>query len=145
MTGFGRAALSMVLLLGAVATAEDVSPDPALAELAVPAEGDPFSISETGRLSVAVKHAFGRPEAVTRLGYLLAYWKKRFNLVAQWRGERVFLSGAVFGIKIQAMFAINDSSVVGFAHDPGWPWRGKVQEYVDGKLKKYLNANYDDP
>ncbi len=140
-----RLALSMVLLLGAVAAAEDTSPDRALAELAVPAEGDPFSIEATGRLSVAVKHAFARPEAVTRLGYLLEYWKKRFNVVAEWRGDRVFLSGAVLGIKIQAMFAINDSSVVGFAHDPGWPWRGKVQAYVDGKLKKYLNENYDDP
>lgn len=140
-----RLALSLVLLLGAVAAAEDASNDRALAELAVPAEGDPFSIEATGRLSVAVKHAFARPEAVTRLGYLLEYWKKRFNIVAQWRGERVFLSGAVFGIKIQAMFTINESSVVGFAHDPGWPWRGKVQEYVDGKLKKYLNENYDDP
>ena len=141
-----RAALTIVLFLSANAAADDAlpPPDPALAELAVPVEGDPFSIDSKGRLSIAVKHAFARPEAVNRLGYLLAYWKKRFNIVSEWRGDRVFLSGAVYGIKIQAMFAINESSVVGFAHDPGWPWRGQVQTYVDRKLKKYLDLNYDD-
>lgn len=142
------AVFSLLLLLSAPAAwAEDPppAPDPALAELAVPVEGDPFSIAEQGRLNVAVNHAFARSEAATRLGYLLAYWKKRFNIASEWRGDRVFLTGSVYGIKIQAMFAINDSSVVGFAHDPGWPWRGQVQNYVDRKLKKYLNVNYDDP
>lgn len=117
----------------------------AFAELAVPLAGDPFSIDEEGRLSIAVKHRFARPEAVVRLRYLLAYWKKRFKIESQWSGERVFLSGTVMGIKIQAMFAISDSSIVGFAHDPGWPWRREVQNYVDRKLKKYLDLNYDDP
>jgi hypothetical protein len=142
-----RAVLSLVLVFGARALADDSLPvlEPALAALAIPAEGDPFVIDVAGRLSIAVSHAFARPEAAARLSYLLAYWKKRFNVEAEWHGDRVFLTGSVYGIKIQAMFAINESSVVGFAHDPGWPWRGQVQNYVDRKLKKYLNVNYDDP
>jgi hypothetical protein len=143
-----RWALSVVIFVSATAAAEAPPlprTDPALAELAVPVEGDPFSIDAEGRLSIAVKHGFARNEAAVRLTYLLAYWKKRFKIESEWRGERVFLSGTVMGIKIQAMFAINDSSVVGFAHDPGWPWRGQVQSYVDRKLKKYLDLNYDDP
>lgn len=136
----------LVMIFGATAVAGDASPpiDPALAELAVPVEGDPFSIEVQGRLSVAVNHTFPRAEAAARLSYLLGYWKKRFNVASEWKGDRVFVSGSVYGIKIQAMFAINDSSIVGFAHDPGWPWRGQVQTYVDRKLKKYLNVNYDD-
>lgn len=143
-----RVVLTSVLLFGAIAVADDSAPsepEAELAALAVPAEGDPFSIDAKGRLSVVAKHSFVRTEAVTRLGYLLAYWKKRFNIESEWHGDRVFLSGSVYGIKIQAMFAINDSNVVGFAHDPGWPWRGQVQSYVDRKLKKYLNVNYDEP
>lgn len=144
-----RVVVSAVLLFGTVAVADDSAPDSEseaeLAALAVPAEGDPFSISPKGRLSVVAKHSFVRTEAVTRLGYLLSYWKKRFGIESEWHGDRVFLSGSVYGIKIQAMFAINDSAVVGFAHDPGWPWRGQVQHYVDRKLKKYLNVNYDEP
>ena len=142
-----RALFTLLMLLSASARADDPLPliDPAHAALAIPAEGDPFVIDVAGRLSVAANHTFTRTEAVARLSYLLAYWKKRFSIEAEWHGERVFVSGSVYGIKIQAMFAINDSSVVGFAHDPGWPWRGQVQSYVDRKLKKYLNVNYDEP
>lgn len=138
--------LSLLVFVSAPAVAEDDAPDDAaLQSLAAPAEGDPFAIEETGRLTIAVSHAFARSEAATRLSYLLAYWKKRFKIANEWRGDRVFVSGSVYGIKIQAMFAINDSRIVGFAHDPGWPWRGQVHAYVDRKLKKYLSLNYDDP
>lgn len=141
-----RVFFSLLVLVSATAVAEDDAPDDAtLQSLAAPAEGDPFSIEEAGRLTIAVNHAFARSEAATRLSYLLAYWKKRFKIANEWRGDRVFVSGSVYGIKIQAMFAINDSRIVGFAHDPGWPWRGQVQAYVDRKLKKYLSLNYDDP
>ncbi len=143
-----RVAVTAVLLFGAVAVADDSALDTTeseLAALAIPADGDPFSISPKGRLAVVAKHTFVRTEAVTRLGYLLSYWKKRFNIESEWHGDRVFLSGSVYGIKIQAMFAINETAIVGFAHDPGWPWRGQVQNYVDRKLKKYLNVNYDEP
>ena len=140
------AAISLVMLWSAVARAEDPpATDAALVELSVPHDGDPFSIDEKKRVTVAVGHAYARSEAAARLSYLLAYWKTRFNVASEWKGDRVFISGKVYGIKIQALFAINDSSVVGFAQDPGWPWRGKVQTYVDRKLKKYLNVNYDDP
>lgn len=141
-----RVILSLVVLVGGTAVAEDAVPeDAALQNLAAPADGDPFSIEQSGRLTIAVNHAFARSEAATRLSYLLAYWKKRFQIANEWRGDRVFVSGSVYGIKIQAMFAINDSRIVGFAHDPGWPWRGQVQDYVDRKLKKYLSLTYDDP
>lgn len=106
---------------------------------------DPFSIADEERLTVSVNHPFDRTEATNRLSYLLAYWKKRFNIVSEWRGDRVFLSGSVYGIKIRALFTINDTSVVGLAHDPGWPMRGQVLAYVDHKLKKYMHPNYDEP
>ncbi len=141
-----RVLLSVVVFISATAVAGDSSSEEvALQSLATPADGDPFFIEESGRLTIAVTHAFARSEAAVRLSYLLAYWKKRFQIANEWRGDRVFVSGSVYGIKIQAMFAINDSRIVGFAHDPGWPWRGQVQTYVDRKLKKYLSVNYDDP
>lgn len=135
-----RVVISLVLLFGAPALAEDPP-----APVAMEKEADPFSIEETGRLSISVSHAYLRAEASTRLSYLLAYWKKRFNVASEWRGDRVFLSGTVYGIKIQAMFEVGDSAVVGFARDPGWPWRSQISNYVDRKLKKYLNPTYDDP
>ncbi|MFT3709407.1 MAG: hypothetical protein QM817_17355 [Archangium sp.] len=110
-----------------------------------PREGDPFTIGTENRLSLAVPHAFEKSEVIERLGYLLAYWKKRFNIASEWHGDRVFLSGSVYGIKIQAMFAVDGSNVTAFATDPGWVWRGQVTNYVDRKLKKYLHPTYDEP
>jgi hypothetical protein len=130
-------AVSAVLLSGVAAYADD--------DVAAPREGDPFTIGQTNRLSLAVPHAFGKAEVMERLGYLLAYWKKRFNIVSEWRGDRVFLSGSVYGIKIEALFAIDGAHVTAFATDPGWPWRGQVTNYVDRKLKKYMHPTYDEP
>lgn len=114
-------------------------------DVVAPLEGDPFTIGTANRLSLSCPHTFSKSEVVQRLGYLFSYWKKRFNITSEWRGDRVFLSGAVYGIKIEAMFAINETSVTAFASDPGWPWRGQVTGYVDRKLKKYMHPTYDEP
>lgn len=128
-----RLALTAVLALGGVARAD------------VPSTDEPFSIQEEHRLSLSVPHHYAHAEVVERLGYLFDYWKKRFNISSQWRGDRVYLSGSIYGIKIEALFDVSDSQVVGVARDPGWPWRGKVVAYVDAKLKKYLHPTYDEP
>ena len=101
-------------------------------------------IDQARTLRVVVSHPFARSEAADRLAYLLAYWKSRFNISSQWRGGRVFVSGSVYGVEIEALFAIGDSSIVAIANDPGWPWTDKVGDYVDRKLKKYLHPTYDD-
>ncbi len=136
-------AISLAVTLSALARGAELVPADVM--LASPHDGDPFTIAESGRLSITVGHAFSQAEVIQRISYLLAYWKKRFNIASEWRGNRVFLSGAIYGIKIEALFAVSESSVTGFARDPGWPWRGQVMGYVDRKLKKYLHPTYDDP
>lgn len=139
--------LSLVVLLGAPALAD--APLEAAATVATgltgPAQPDPFEIEESGRLTIAVKHQYAFTEVMARLGYLLSYWKQRFDISSEWRGNRVFLTGKVYGIKVQAMFEVSATAVSGFAKDPGWPWRGQVSTYVDRKLKKYLHPTFDDP
>lgn len=106
---------------------------------------DPFEIPEEGRLEINVGHHFALAQVVERVGFLLAYWKKRFDIASEWRGNRVFLSGKVYGIKVEAVFEVSATAVSGFAKDPGWPWRGQISAYVDAKLKKYLHPTYDEP
>lgn len=130
-------AVSAVLLSSVAALADD--------DVTSPQDGDPFTIGAANRLSLSCAHAFDKGEVIARLGYLFDYWKKRFNIVSVWRGDRVFLSGSVYGIKIEAMFAVDGSSVTAYASDPGWPWRGQVTNYVDRKLKKYMHPTYDEP
>lgn len=131
-------AITTVLFTASLARAEE-------APVLHAEEGDPFSIGEANRLSLSVAHEFAKSEVVERLGYLLAYWKKRFNIVSTWRGDRVFLSGSVYGVKVEALFEIDAKGVTAFASDPGWPWRGQIVSYVDHKLRKYLHPTYDEP
>lgn len=144
-----RAALVLSLVVLASAPARAEAPLETAATVATgltgQAQPDPFEIEESGRMTIAVAHQYALSEVVARVGYLLSYWKKRFDISSEWRGNRVFLSGKVYGIRVQAMFEVSATSVSGFAKDPGWPWRGQVSTYVDRKLKKYLHPTFDEP
>lgn len=132
-----RLLLSTLLLTAALARADG--------PVTHPEEGDPFEIAGERRLTLSVAHTFAKNEVVERIGYLLAYWKKRFNISSLWRGNRVFLSGSVYGVQVEALFEIDEHGVNAFAKDPGWPWRGQIVSYVDHKLRKYLHPTYDEP
>ena len=137
---------SLVVIVGlvcaSVARANDAQTTD---ELTLPQDGDPFSIEEKSQLKLSVGHRLQSVEVVTRLHCLLDYWKIRFNIVSEWHGNRVFLSGRIYGVQIRALFAVNDSTVSGFAKDPGWPWRNQVVNYVNSKLKKYLHPDFEEP
>lgn len=127
-----RLTLTLAVLTASVASAEAEAPAP-------------FEVAEENRISVSVAHHFARSEALERLGYLLDYWKRAFNIRHEWRGNQVFISGSIFGLKVKAQFSVTDEAVVAVAADPGWPWRGRAEGYVTGKLKKYMHPTYDDP
>ena len=96
-------------------------------------------------LNLKVAHAFSRDAARERVAQLLRYWDKRFGLKSEWHGFRVFLTGKVLGIAIRALFEIDDANVVAMAEDPGTVFSGPARRYVDAKLRKYLNPNYQEP
>jgi hypothetical protein len=143
-----RTAIFLLMLQTTAATAATPALEaPASAEpvLEVPDTSDePFSLSgDTVRL--AVPHAFSRASARERIAWLLEYWNHRFGVKFEWRGDRVFLSGQIFGREIRARFDISDLAVTGVADDPGWLWRGRAQAYVTRKLQKYLSADLAEP
>ncbi len=128
-------ALTLAVLTSAPVGAEDAALDPA----------EPFRIGEAGRISVSVGHGYALEEALARLGHLLGYWKERFKIASEWHGNRVWLTGSLFGFKVRAVFSVSEAEVVAVASDPGWPWRRKAEGYVEEKLKKYLHPTYDEP
>ncbi len=132
-----RLTLTLALFLSTIALAE--TPE------TVEEDRAPFEVEEKNRISVSVAHHFARAEALERLGYLLDYWKRAFDIRSEWRGNRVFLSGSIFGLRVRAELSVTEDSVVAVAADPGWPWRGRAEGYVTGKLKKYMHPTYDDP
>lgn len=108
-------------------------------------EPEPFSLHGDNRVTLKVEHHFTRADARERVSQLLNYWARRFGVKSEWRGYRVFLSGRVLGIDIQALFDVTDHDVLAHASDPGTVLRGSAEAYVEKKLRKYLSPTYDEP
>lgn len=110
-----------------------------------PERSEPFVIEAASALKLEVTHAFERSVARERIGYLLAYWAERFGVQNQWLGDRVFLSGRVWGVDFKAVFHVQEKAVLALADDPGSVLTSAAQGYVHRKLRKYLHPTYDDP
>ncbi|MBL8920617.1 MAG: polyhydroxyalkanoic acid system family protein [Myxococcaceae bacterium] len=130
----------LVMLFATTAFAESEAPAVERA-----AEGEPFVIDSATAIKMSVGHAFGVAEARERVGYLLDYWGRRFGVKREWRGDRVFLTGSVWGVEIKAVFRVEPHAVFAMAWDPGTMFASAAQRYVRQKLKKYLHPTYDDP
>jgi hypothetical protein len=105
----------------------------------------PFVIEATSALRLTVAHAFERPVARERITYLLNYWAGRFGVKNEWHGDRVFLSGKVWGVEIRAVFTVQEKAVQAIANDPRTMLASAAQGYVYKKLRKYLHPTYEDP
>jgi hypothetical protein len=110
-----------------------------------PPDADPFTLEADSSLKMTVSHLFDRAMARERVGYLLEYWARRFGVKSEWRGDRVFLTGRVWGIDIRAVFLVQDHLVLATAHDPGTWLASSARDYVHRKLRKYLHPTYDEP
>jgi hypothetical protein len=105
----------------------------------------PIVVDEAGELQLTVPHHFERAVARERVSQLLAYWNDRFSVKNEWHGDRVFVSGSVFGVEIKALFEVSDDDVACRSKDPGTLWRAKGVHYVENKLRKYLHPTYEEP
>ena len=128
-----------LLLSTLFATAALAGPDEASAE------SEPFVIEASSSLKLTVAHEFQRPIARERITYLLNYWFERFGVQNEWHGDRVFLSGKVWGVEIRAVFTVQEKSVIAVANDPRTMLASAAQGYVYKKLRKYLHPTYEDP
>lgn len=108
-------------------------------------EQEPFTLDGSSSLKLTVGHVFDRAVARERIGYLLEYWSKRFGVKGEWRGDKVYLTGSVWGVEIKAVFTVQERAVLAMAYDPGTVFASAAQGYVAKKLRKYLHPTYDDP
>lgn len=106
---------------------------------------EPFTLDASTAIKMTVGHAFERSVARERVGYLLEYWARRFGVHSEWRGDRVFLTGSVWGVEIKAVFSVQEKAVFAMAYDPGTMLASAAQRYVNKKLRKYLHPTYEEP
>lgn len=97
------------------------------------------------RMFFKVPHAHSRTEAHARVQYMLDYWKRRYGVKSAWDGDHAVLQGRIMGVQFKGWLEVKDDEIGGEATDPGFLWRGMAHKYVEGKLKKYMHPNYDEP
>lgn len=138
--------MRLVLLVMLFATAAFGESEAQATDARAPATDPvPFELDTATAIKMSVGHAFDRAEARERIGYLLDYWVRRFGVVREWRGDRVFLTGKVWGVEIKAIFRVDEKAVFAMAWDPGTVFASAAQRYVRKKLQKYLHPTYDEP
>lgn len=93
-------------------------------------------------ITVLVGHHFSRSDAHVRVQQLLDYWDSRARLIQKWTGDRVAVSGTVIGVTFSAILDITDGVVRCESTDPGFVVRNTARDYVQKKLRKYLNPQY---
>jgi hypothetical protein len=97
------------------------------------------------KMAFQVGHHFSVADARARTRMLLDYWQRAYGIRSNWQGDRVYISGRVIGVEIDAFIDIRSDSVGGEGVDPGPLMRGIARDYVQKKLQKYMHPQYQEP
>lgn len=85
-------------------------------------------------------HQLSLDDARERLTALGEYLHKRHGLTITWLDtNRAKFVGKYMVVSINGEISIEDKMVRFRGEDPGFLWRKKATEYIENKLKTYLN------
>jgi hypothetical protein len=79
-------------------------------------------------------------EAKARLQALGEYLTSKHGIAVVWTGDRATIKGKYLVVGIEGTFSFEGKNAVFDGKDPGFLWRGKAKEYINNKLKQYLDA-----
>jgi putative polyhydroxyalkanoate system protein len=85
------------------------------------------------------KHALPMSDARARLEVLGEYLHNRHGIKVTWNGDRARFAGKYLVVKIDGEMSVSPNSVSFRGEDPGFLWRKKATEYIEEKLKAYLD------
>jgi hypothetical protein len=85
----------------------------------------PYSLSDT--------------DAKSRLEILGLYLGNRHGIKVTWEGGKARFSGKYLVVKIDGELSIGNGRAQFKGEDPGFLWRNRAKDYIQGKLAKYLD------
>jgi hypothetical protein len=86
------------------------------------------------------KHALPIEDARARLRALGEYLHNRHGINVTWRDDdHARFAGKYLVVKIDGEMTVEATRVRFHGEDPGFLWRKKATEYIQGKLKAYLD------
>jgi hypothetical protein len=86
------------------------------------------------------RHQLGEDEARQRLRILGEYLDKRHGIKVTWTDDsHATFNGKYMVVKIEGQLSMEPGVCHFKGKDPGFLWRKKATEYIEGKLKAYLD------
>jgi hypothetical protein len=83
-------------------------------------------------------------DARSRLEILGTYLINRHGIKVTWLDQnRAKFSGKYLVVRIVGELTINGGKGQFKGEDPGFLWRGRAKDYIEGKLSKYLDPKTD--
>ncbi|HPH69827.1 MAG TPA: polyhydroxyalkanoic acid system family protein [Kofleriaceae bacterium] len=90
-------------------------------------------------MEIDYKHALPEADARARLERLGTYLTSKHGIKVDWTGPKAKFNGKYLVVKIDGELAVAPGVVTFRGVDPGFLWRKKATEYIQGKLEKYLD------
>jgi hypothetical protein len=92
-------------------------------------------------MEIDYRHSLADDEARARLKVLGEYLTNRHGIKVSWLDEnRARFSGKYLVVKIEGELTMAAGIARFRGEDPGFLWRRKAVDYIEGKLAKYLDA-----
>ena len=90
-------------------------------------------------MEINYKHELPIGDVRARLEVLGEYLHNRHGITVTWNGDRARFAGKYLVVKIDGEMSVGPGSVKFSGEDPGFLWRKKATESIEGKLKAYLD------
>ena len=90
-------------------------------------------------MEINYQHALPIGDARARLEVLGEYLHNRHGIKVTWNGDKARFAGKYLVVKIDGEMSVGPDKVLFVGEDPGFLWRKKASEYIEGKLKAYLD------
>jgi Putative polyhydroxyalkanoic acid system protein (PHA_gran_rgn) len=80
-------------------------------------------------------------EARRRVDRLADNLTRKYGFAKTWSGDRLFMTGKISIVKLQALAVFPPGMVRLDVSDPGLLWRGRAKALIDEQMRTYLAPN----
>jgi hypothetical protein len=92
--------------------------------------------------NLLIEHPLGSmsaADAKARLTAMGEYFTNKHGIAVTWSGDTATVKGKYLVVTIDGGLRFEGGKATFEGKDPGILWRGKARDYIQGKIKKYLD------
>ncbi|MBN1947635.1 MAG: polyhydroxyalkanoic acid system family protein [Bradymonadales bacterium] len=91
------------------------------------------------KVNMEVAHALPLDDALARMRALTDYFQNKYGAIVAWDGAKGSIKVRQLMIDFQYDFVVDDRKVLLEGTDPGFLLRKTAYDYLDQKMKRYLD------